>query len=147
MLPIEKLHADYSAPQYSLWNKDGALYEKTFLPIVPFTFKSVIWYQGESDTTIDEGKIYKELLKRMILCWRKDLRDEKLPFVIVEICDYDDRNDDGWRIIQQKQRECAKETDGTIYVQSSDVCNHENIHPARKICLANRIAEELLKVN
>lgn len=147
LLPIEKLHGDYSAPQYSLWNKDGALYEKTFLPILPFTFKSVIWYQGESDTTIDEGKIYKELLKRMILCWRKDLRDEKLPFVIVEICDYDDRNDDGWRIIQQKQRECAKETDGTIYVQSSDVCNHENIHPARKICLANRIAEELLKVN
>ena len=146
LLPNKSLHGDYYTLPYSVWNGKSMLYEHTFKPLVPFVFKGVIWYQGESDTTLDEGRIYKELLERLILCWRKDLRDDKLPFVIVEICDYNGRNDDGWRIIQQKQRECAKEMDRIICVQSSDVCSHDDIHPPKKLLLAERIARELLKI-
>ena len=109
---MEKMHGDYRTEPYAFRNRDSALYEHTFLPLVPFSFKGIIWYQGESDTTIEESKIYKEFLKRLIQTWRKDLDDEEMPFVIVQICDYVYRDDEGWKGIQKAQEEFAQENKG-----------------------------------
>ena len=144
-LPMEKMHGDYRTEPYAFRNRDSALYEHTFLPLAPFSFKGIIWYQGESDTTIEESKIYKEFLKRLIQTWRKDLDDEEMPFVIVQICDYVYRDDEGWKGIQKAQEEFAQENKGVFLVTSSDVCERDNIHPSNKRALSEKIKDVITK--
>ncbi len=138
-IPIEERHTDCVYTAYSAWNGDSVLYKKTFLPIAPFSFKSVVWYQGESDTSIAEGKIYTQLLSKMISSWREVLIDSALPFVVVEICDLSYRNDDGWRAIQNCQQAAAKLIPNVVTVTSKDVCEHTDIHPSNKEKLAEKI--------
>ena len=140
---LEKRHGDSVAESWSAWNKDCVLYERTFSPLIPFAFKSVVWYQGESDTTVDESRVYTELLARLIGSWREDLRDHDLPFVVVEICDYDTRNDDGWHAIQRCQQEVVNCVKGVTTVTSKDVCEHFDIHPSDKEALAEKIVQVL----
>ncbi len=142
-VPIEKRHLDSSIEQYSAWNKDSALYEYTFLPITPFAFSAVVWYQGESNTSIAEGAVYDIFLKRLITRWRKDLNDETLPFVIVELCEFEERADEGWKSIQIAQKKVVEQTKYTLFVTSSDVCEHNDIHPCDKRGLAFKISQTL----
>ncbi|MBO4262404.1 MAG: hypothetical protein J5903_01315, partial [Clostridia bacterium] len=127
-LPPDKMHGDYTAEVWSAWNGDSKLFGHTFLPVAPFAFKGVLWYQGESDTTVWEGKIYKKFLSRLVKGWRNALRDEELPFLIVGICDLDYRDDEGWHSIQRAQKEFAEESENVGFISSSDVCAHFDIH-------------------
>ncbi|MBQ8885175.1 MAG: hypothetical protein IJY62_02225 [Clostridia bacterium] len=138
-ISMEERHIDSIKPKYSAWNSDSILYKKTFLPITPFSFKSVIWYQGESNTTVAESRVYTSLLSKLIFSWREALRDEELSFVIVEICDFDERNDEGWRSIQRCQKTVGKIVPNVIIVTSKDVCEHNHIHPQNKERLAEKI--------
>ena len=138
-VPLEDRHADYTHELYSLWNSDSALYRAMFSTLVPFAFKAGIWYQGESDTTVAEGKVYTELLSRLITSWREDLKDEKLPFIVVEICDFLPRDDEGWHCIQAAQRQIVDTVNNVRCVTSKDVCEHTDIHPCNKEKLAEKI--------
>ncbi|MBQ7370232.1 MAG: hypothetical protein IJW58_04570 [Clostridia bacterium] len=142
-LPMEERHADNWHEEYGLWNGDSFLYEKKFLPIIPYSMKGIIWYQGESDTTISEGKIYTELLTRLITSWREDLKDLELPFVVIEICDFDGRNDEGWKVIQDCQQKIVDCCKNVKTVTSKDVCESANIHPANKEKLAEKVSAVL----
>ena len=138
-VPIEARHWDSTCPEYALWNKDSALYEAMFSTVIPFAFKAVIWYQGESNTTVAEGKVYTELLARLITSWREDLKDEELPFIVVEICDFLPRDDEGWHCIQAAQRRIVDAVKNVRCVTSKDVCEHTDIHPCNKEKLAEKI--------
>ena len=142
-VPLKERHADSRDPVFSVWNGDCDLYRRTFLPIVPFSFQGAVWYQGESDTAAAESKVYTELLARLISSWRHDLRDDELPFVVVEICDYDLRDDRDWHAIQRCQQQAANRVKGVTVVTSKDVCEHGNIHPSNKEKLAEKIVRVL----
>ena len=142
-IPIEQRHSDSLDPLYQEFNQDSACYKKTFLPIAPYTVSLAIWYQGESDTSLAEGAVYLQLLKKLVSLWRRDLQNETLPFIIVQICDLDERSDEGWRVIQKAQKEAKKEIPLVQMVTSSDVCEHTQIHPEDKRALADKILEIL----
>ena len=142
-IPLNERHADSFDPAYAAFNQDGACYAKSFLPVAPYAVSAVIWYQGESDTSVAEGKIYFKLLKKLITLWREKLRDENLPFVIVQICDLDIRADEGWRAIQTAQLRAGREIAGVKTVTSSDVCEHTQIHPSDKRALAEKILDAI----
>ena len=139
-VPIEDRNLDARYEAYSLWNGNSVLYKAMFSTLIPFSFKTVVWYQGESNAAEAEGKVYKELLARLIGAWREDLKDGELPFIVVEICDYLPRNDDGWRCIQAAQREIVNVVKNAYCVTSKDVCEHTDIHPCNKEKLAKKIA-------
>ena len=121
------------------WKTDCFMYNKSFRPLAPYSFLRAIWYQGESDTCVAEGAVYTELLRRLIESWREDLMDLSLPFTVIEICDYDSRNDEGWRTIQNCQQQIVNFTKNVNVVTSKDVCEHSNIHPANKEGLAKKV--------
>lgn len=141
--PEHKL-ADHFFEQYS-WNSDGLLYEKMLSKITPYSLTGVVWYQGESDTSFEEGKVYKEELRILIETWRKDFRDSELPFVVVQLADFifiEDRP--GWRLIQQAQQEIGKNISAVATVVCGDVCENDMIHPVSKGELSKRIAASLM---
>lgn len=139
-VPIALRHTDYVTVAV---NADSFLYKKDFEPLIPFSFGNVVWYQGESDTTVEEGRVYTELLSRLVTSWREDLLDKTLEFIVVEICDYVNRCDDGWRAIQECQQKIVDVLENVKTVTSKDVCEHSGIHPSNKEKLAEKIVKTM----
>lgn len=142
-IPLDLRHYDHTKPKY-IWNAEGTLYDFTFSKIAPYGANGVVWYQGESDTTDEEGKIYADELSLLINTWRDDLGDDRLPFVVVQLADLDSRRDDAWRSVQESQRKVGEEVTGVKTVISRDVCETNDIHPPTKSVLSQRIAEALM---
>ena len=59
-LAIEEKHPDHVMEEYSEWNKDGLLYNYALSQVIPYSLSGVVWYQGESDTSDAEGKVYAD---------------------------------------------------------------------------------------
>ena len=134
--------------QYIDWNHDGFLYNEKFMKLIPYTFKAVIWYQGESNSgnPLENSEEYKEMLKVFINRWRSDLLDDKLPFVVIQISDLTYAgNPKCWKMIQKAQSDIV-EMDSVYCVVSRDVCEDDNIHPPTKTLLSKRINEVVRKL-
>ena len=57
--------------------------------------KGIIWHQGESDNKPEKIQVYQAKLEKLIADFRRDLGDEKLPFVVAKLGDfYVERNPD-----------------------------------------------------
>ncbi|WP_223284619.1 sialate O-acetylesterase [Hymenobacter qilianensis] len=52
-------------------------------PLIPYTLKGVIWYQGESNAV--RAYQYRKLFPAMIANWRQDWQQPNLPFYFVQI--------------------------------------------------------------
>ncbi len=142
-VPDEEKHPDYRNPVYGRWNKDGILYDFALSQVIPFSVSAVVWYQGESNTSEKGAAVYADMLSLMTEVWRKDFADEALPFVAVQIADYDNRNDDHWKAVQQAQLDAERKTEGLTVVRSADISETDDIHPPTKHLLAGRIAAAL----
>jgi sialate O-acetylesterase len=74
-------------------------------PFLKFPVKGVIWYQGESNDSSPND--YKKLFPLMINDWRKKSRNEKLPFLFVQLPIWREASDNneqhGWAIIREAQ--------------------------------------------
>lgn len=138
--PEEKFDSPYVRGEH---NQPGKLYSIRQQSVVPYSVGRVIWYQGESNTGSGEWKHYTKLLAELIACWRIDFEDPSLPFTVVQIADWDARNDDAWRGIQRAQEQIVDFVDDVTVIRSADLCEHDDIHPPTKIHLANRIFESL----
>lgn len=67
-------------PKTKLNPYDQAL-ERARVAMKSGTLKGIIWHQGESDSHSGRSVGYEDKLRRVVEQFRKDLGDEKLPFV------------------------------------------------------------------
>ncbi|MBQ7643129.1 MAG: hypothetical protein IJS67_04425, partial [Clostridia bacterium] len=137
---FNKKHALYE--RYGKWNIYGKLYRETFSKIIPFAVGKVIWYQGESNTSVAESKMYAKWLKALVDSWRADLMDSDIPFIIVQIADLDGTGEE-WTSLQRAQEQAVKEIPLSELVVSKDISDRTNIHPADKLALSERIYKAL----
>lgn len=146
-LPIEAKHFDHTYEDFAAWNgAEGLLFDYVLTQVFPFSVSGVVWYQGESDTSIAEAEIYDKELAAFIYTLRDCFEDDSLPFVVVQIADFDNRNDESWKLVQQKQIDVQQFVENVTTVTSADVCESDNIHPPTKHKLANKIAKQLLEI-
>ena len=138
---IENRFADHV--WFPVWNDDGVLYENMLTKIMPYSMASVLWYQGESNASVDEANIYLELLRALITNWRKDFKDLELEFIIIQLADHLDRAGYAWSKIQEQQLLAQNEIPCVKTVVCRDVCDNIDIHPKEKDILSKRIAELL----
>ena len=124
------------------FNVDGLLYNTKLCRVIPFANSGVVWYQGESDASEAEGKVYCRELAELIRIWRENFRDKSLPFTVVQIADCYERiaEGPGWRMIQTAQTEITDKVENVYTVISRDICETDAIHPPTKDSLAKRIA-------
>ena len=134
---------DHRLPKYRRWNAPGCLYENLFAQVVPFSFTGVVWYQGESNSSVAEAAVYSDLVKELVGVWRRDLKDPDLPVWLVQIADYSRRADAGWRGIQAAQAAVPNMVSRVTLVRSADVCETNHIHPRTKDRLAQRISDSV----
>ena len=62
------------------------VYNAMIAPLTPYRMQGVIWYQGESNA--DRASHYHELLSIMIGSWRKAWGKPGLPFLVVQLPNY-----------------------------------------------------------
>ena len=136
----------------SLQNLPTTLYNAVLHPLAPYALSGVVWYQGESNT--GHPAPYADYLKKMVGCWRDLWHDQQMPFVIVQLANYDGRQqsgfprpitpqtepmNSGWAQLREAQRIVAKADPRTELAVINDLGETVDIHPLRKKEVAERI--------
>tara|TARA_R110001592_G_scaffold69514_1_gene213372 strand:- start:17320 stop:19347 length:2028 start_codon:yes stop_codon:yes gene_type:complete len=129
-------------------NLPTVLYNAMIHPLVPYTIKGTIWYQGESN--VGRAEQYKRLFPKMIADWRTQW-DYDFPFYFVQIApfQYHGNNDtslDQSQKLRDAQRHALK-TKNTGMVVTLDIGNFNNIHPSNKQDVGKRLAGLALAKN
>jgi len=125
--------------------RPSALYNGTIHPLIPFTIKGVLWYQGESDSRYADT--YRLLFPELIRAWRKTWGQGDFPFVFAQLSSCQDR---GWSAALEP-RECAwawqRESQAyglnepnTAMIATHDIGEWEDIHPQNKNDVGRRFA-------
>ncbi|MGA9120388.1 MAG: sialate O-acetylesterase [Bacteroidota bacterium] len=113
------------------------LYNGMIAPLAPFAVRGVIWYQGESN--IDHPFLYARLFPAMIQCWRDAFHLSGLPFYYVQIAPYAYQGGGQSQYLREAQREALR-VKNTGMAVTLDIGNFENIHPADKRDVGDRLA-------
>ena len=111
------------------------LYNAMIHPLVPYTVKGAIWYQGESNVGFEDE--YEITFQGMIEGWRKQWGYE-FPFYFVQIAPYDYEN--GMSAALRNAQYKSTATSNTGIVSTLDLGNAKNIHPANKMDVGKRLA-------
>lgn len=137
----------------SLQNLPTTLYNAVLYPLAPYAINGVVWYQGESNT--GNPAPYADYLKKLMGCWRDRWQDQQIPFVIVQLANYDGRQqtgfprpltpqtepmNSGWAQLREAQRTVAKADNRAELAVINDLGETVDIHPLRKKEVAERIA-------
>ena len=125
----------------------AGLYNGMVAPLVDLPYCGVLWYQGESNT--GRAATYGELLETMITHWREVMKDEDLPFYIIELAAFEHSeltdNDFGWNRVQKEQRRTAERMDGVYLVPNADLGEWNDIHPQDKKTVGERVCSAVLE--
>jgi sialate O-acetylesterase len=113
------------------------LFNAMIHPLIPFTIKGFIWYQGESDA--GNPSAYKEKFTTMIRTWRERWGQGEVPFYFVQIAPYDYGQETASQKLREAQLESLSVTN-TGMVVTLDIGDPTNIHPANKQEVGRRLA-------
>jgi sialate O-acetylesterase len=115
------------------------LYNGMLNPIIPYTIKGVIWYQGESNAA--RAHQYRKLFPAMIENWRNDFGQGDFPFYYVQIAPYKYGNPDRTKAAElQEAQLMTLSQPNTGMAVTLDIGNNKDIHPKNKFDVANRLA-------
>jgi sialate O-acetylesterase len=110
------------------------LYNAMLHPVVNYTMKGVIWYQGESNS--EKAFLYRSLFPAMVKSWRDEWKQGDFPFYYVQIAPHKGQNPD----IREAQLIASKTIPNAGMVVTTDVGNETNIHPIDKQTVGHRLA-------
>ena len=118
-------------------NGYSALFKKMLTPVMPYTIKGTIWYQGESN--VDNNHEYQELFTGMIEDWRENWGYD-FSFYYVQIAPFKYGVFQESQKIREAQRKTLKTTSKTGMVVLMDIGEEEDIHPHNKQDVGKRLA-------
>lgn len=120
----------------------------TFHPILNYTVKGILFYQGCSNVGDPDGQ-YTQRLADLVKQWRRDFRQGDIPFYFVQIAPYHngDINGDWGPRLREQQFNAAKVIPNSGIVCTEDLVypyEVEQIHPAQKRQVGERLALQAL---
>ncbi|MFA6468466.1 MAG: sialate O-acetylesterase [Bacteroidota bacterium] len=122
-------------------NVPTSLYNGMIAPLIPFSIRGALWYQGESNTGNPEA--YKTLFPLMIRNWREDWKND-FSFYYVQIAPFQY----GARTQSQLLREAQFQTlavPKTGMAVTLDIGDSADVHPVDKKSVGERLARWALK--
>jgi len=125
-------------------HRPANLYNGMIAPIKPFAIRGAIWYQGESNAGRYPSHLYGLQLKTMILNWRRDWANDKMPFLWVQLPNFktpqsEPVETDGWVIVQEQMLKTLAVPDTGMAI-TIDVGEANDIHPKNKQDVGKRLA-------
>ncbi len=137
-----------SPRRYEKWmNNEGTLcYNAMIAPIVGFSLKGALWYQGESNAS--RAYDYRKSFPLMINNWRQKW-GEDFPFFFVQLSSYGPFNDSNsgsdWAELREAQL-MTLSLPNTGMAVTTDIGNPKDIHPTNKQDVGDRLAQSALHV-
>ena len=117
------------------FNEPSSLFNGMINPLVPYSIKGIIWYQGENNAFRFDK--YEEIFKSLIEDWREKWHND-LPFYYVQIAPY--FNYYGTNAsLREAQRNTLK-IPKTGMVVTLDIGENYDIHPSNKHDVGYRLA-------
>lgn len=113
----------------------SVLYNAMINPVVPYTIKGAIWYQGESN--VGRAEQYERLFPAMITDWRSKW-GYPFAFYFVQIAPFQYGNDKSMELRDAQRKTLTLEHTGMAV--TLDIGNNSNIHPANKQDVGERLA-------
>ena len=118
----------------------SVLYNGMVVPIVNYTAKGFIWYQGESNR--GNYKEYADMQAEMIRQWRDAWGDENMPFYITQIAPYRYSGAEKRRsaLLVENQIKATKMVPNCAMASTTDVGTYSLIHEPDKLSVGERLA-------
>ena len=114
-----------------------ALYNGMIHPLLPYSIRGAIWYQGESNN--GEGMLYYEKMKALIHGWRAVWKNPDLPFYFVQLAPFRYGNPPALPFIWEAQAKTLS-VPHTGMAVTTDISTVRNIHPPNKQDVGKRLA-------
>jgi sialate O-acetylesterase len=120
----------------------SGLFDGMIAPLLPYPFRGVIWYQGESNAL--KAHQYRTLLPALITSWRKASHQNSFPFLIVQLPNHgavpSQPTESAWAELREAQLLTAQQLPDTGVAVTIDVGDPEDLHPHRKAEVGQRLA-------
>ena len=121
----------------------GFLFEAGMRPLAPFVLRGFLWYQGESNATVDgsagpavDPDVNRHKLATLVRGWREAWADPRLPFYFVQLPGL---NRD-WELFREMQDEVDREVLYAGMAVTIDAGHPTNVHPPDKQPVGERLA-------
>jgi len=128
------------------WKPSG-LYNAMIEPLKNYSFKGVIWYQGEANAK--RPKEYAQILPALINNWRTLFNTPSLPFLFVQLPNFmkikDLPSESNWALLRESQLKTLS-LPNTGMATTIDLGEWDNIHPKKKKEVGTRLALVAQKV-
>ncbi len=122
--------------------KPAELYNGMIAPLIPFSIKGAIWYQGESNA--GRAHQYRTLIADMIKNWRKDWGQGDFTFLQVQLAPFmkikDQPDESTWAELREAQNIAANNLPKAGVAVITDVGEEADIHPKKKEPVGARLA-------
>jgi len=129
------------APGPTNQNSPGVLYNAMIAPIVPYSIRGAIWYQGESNA--GRAFQYRTLFPTMIRNWRTIWGEGDFPFYFVQLANWQpikpEPDESEWAELREAQTMTLREPNTGMAV-IIDIGDTNDIHPRNKTDVGHRLA-------
>lgn len=146
--PIKPFVKDSFTFKRALNHTPTALFNAMIKPLIPFSVKGFLWYQGESNRY--EPLLYEKLFPAMVNDWRTRWQNEEMPIYYVQIAPYHYRarqafdSIDNTAYLREAQLKCMDVIPYSGMAVTLDVGEEGCIHPAHKKEVADRLLYQAL---
>lgn len=120
-------------------NSPAGLYNGMIAPLIPFSIRGALWYQGENNAGRGDT-FYRGLFETMIRDWRSRWGQGDFPFLWVQLPNFIQRGPrSAWSEVQEAQLQ-SLELSRTGMAVTIDIGNPNDIHPTNKRDVGLRLA-------
>ncbi len=123
-------------------HRPANLYNGVLHPILGYTIRGAIWYQGESNA--GRAYQYRDLFPLMIQTWRDHWGQDDFSFYWVQLADYkgevDEPAESEWAELREAQTMTMAKLPNTGEAVIIDLGEASDIHPKNKQDVAKRLA-------
>jgi sialate O-acetylesterase len=118
------------------------LYNAMIAPLIPYTIKGVIWYQGESNAS--RAYQYRKAFPLLIADWRNHWGEGDFPFYFVQLASFNSANGNSekgsaWAELREAQTKTLS-LPNTGMAVTTDIGEAGDIHPKNKQDVGLRLA-------
>jgi len=120
-------------------SQPSRLFNGMIHPILNFTIKGAIWYQGETNRF--NANEYADLMAAMVTNWRTDFGVSQFPFYFVQIAPYNYGDNKGLisAYLREAQVKASLKIPNSGMVSTIDLGEEKGIHPSEKLTVAKRL--------
>jgi len=131
----------WSPEQPSSPSRPTVLYNAMINPLIPYSMRGVIWYQGEAN--VGRAEKYRKIFPAMISSWREKWGEGNFPFYFVQLANYLERKKEpapsNFAMLREAQA-MALSLPNTGIATAVDVGEADNIHFKNKEAVGYRLA-------